>query len=75
MSIILASAPWCGNCGPAKLLLTQAGIEFEEFDISSDDDEAQIMGQVKNLPTLLVNGEIVAVGGQEIKEWIAEQKS
>jgi glutaredoxin len=73
MSIILASAPWCGNCDPAKLLLTQAGIEFEEFDISSDDDEAQIMSQVKQIPALLVDGEIVATGSIGIKEWIKEQ--
>jgi len=74
MSIILASAPWCGNCGPAKLLLKQAGIEFEEFDISSDDDEAQVMSQVKQIPALLVDGNVVATGSIGIKEWIKEQK-
>tara|TARA_B100001094_G_C18119391_1_gene765962 strand:- start:1130 stop:1390 length:261 start_codon:yes stop_codon:yes gene_type:complete len=41
--IEIYTAPFCGYCHGAKALLSEKGLIFEEFDISSNDERSQEM--------------------------------
>lgn len=62
MSVIVYSTPTCSFCHQLKEYLTENKIEFEDIDVSSDNDKAQEMihksGQM-GVPVLDVDGEIV----------------
>ena len=36
---------WCGYCRMAKMLLDDSGIEYEEYDVTSDREKEQEMVQ------------------------------
>lgn len=74
MSLFLASADWCTNCGPVKTLLIQSGIDFEVLDVDSEDSEAQIPEGLRGIPALIKNNKVIAVGVDNIKEWIKGNK-
>ena len=35
--LVLASASWCPSCGPAKLALTAAGVDYDVLDVDGED--------------------------------------
>lgn len=72
--LILASAPWCANCKPAKLALEAAGVEFEEFNVDGDDAEAQMPEGLRGIPSLILDGKIVATGAGGVLNYAADAK-
>lgn len=72
--LVLASASWCSNCGPAKTALLQAGVEFDVFDVDGEDAEAQKPKGLRSIPALIQNNEVIAVGTMGINKWIQENK-
>ena len=75
MSFILATGSLCANCGPAKNILRKAGVEFEEFNVESEDAEAQLPAGIRGVPTLIKDGEIVAVGVMGVKNYVSDNHS
>ena len=62
MKIIIYSTPNCPYCIKAKEYLKEKGVEFEEIDISKDQEAAQdIMKRSKQMsvPVIEINGELV----------------
>ncbi len=51
------STPWCGYCHRLKAQLSREGIEFEEVDIETTPEAAEIVERVNNgnqtVPTLV----------------------
>ncbi len=50
------TTPGCGYCSQAKQFLTEKGVEFEAFDVSSDKDAMQEMrkmtGGARSVPVI-----------------------
>ena len=57
----------CPYCVRAKALLHKKGVDFEEFDITKDDDKRkwliQASGGRKTLPQIFIHGE--PIGGYD----------
>lgn len=60
--VIVYSTPTCHFCHMAKDFFKEKGIEFEDFDVSTDLEKRKEMldksGQM-GVPVLLINGEII----------------
>lgn len=69
----LLSANWCSNCSPMKLWLTQQGVDFVTLDIDDLGEEYLDSLNVRAIPTLVLNDQVVAVG-ENIKKFILEAK-
>lgn len=68
------SADNCDYCRRAKSLLTDAGVEFEEFDIASDNNRQSLMDRLprmRSIPQIFVNGE--HIGGYEDLEILKQR--
>lgn len=70
--VVVVSASWCGQCGPYKKALEQAGIEFEVCDADAPENEALLtkLG-VRGLPTTIiyVDGAVaVTLAGAQVKK-------
>ena len=72
--LLLATGAGCGNCGPAKLALAAADIEFDILDVYGDDAEAQMPEGLRGIPALIQSNEILAVGLGPITQWIDKSK-
>ena len=70
MSYVLASATWCRNCGPVKLMMNQMGINFQVLDVDSEDDEAQLPEGLRGIPALIEDGKVVATGQDGIRMFL-----
>ena len=61
-NIIIYSTPTCPWCNVMKEFLKEKGIEFEEIDVSKDQEKAQEMieksGQM-GVPQLEINGKMI----------------
>jgi len=62
--IIVYTTPWCHECRAAKRFLAERGIRFEEIDIESNPQAAEIVMKLndgmRKVPTLDVEGTIVS---------------
>lgn len=72
--IILASAVWCSNCKPAKMALDTANIDYDVFDVDSEDAEANMPEGLRGIPALILEGKVVAQGQLGIVNWINDNK-
>lgn len=56
------STPTCPYCTRVKEFLTSSGVQFENIDVSSDQEKAQEMidlsGQM-GVPVVVIDGEVV----------------
>lgn len=66
------SAQWCANCNPMKLWLTQQGVDFVTIDIDEAEDGYLDSLNVRAIPTLVLNEEVVAIG-EDIRSYIKEK--
>ena len=60
--VIVYSTPTCPHCINAKKFLTDNNIEFENFDVSSDQTKANEMIQKSGqmgVPVVEIEGEII----------------
>lgn len=61
-NVVIYSTPTCPWCHRAKDYLTEKGIEFADYDVSTDQDKAMEMieksGQ-RGVPVLDIDGTIV----------------
>jgi len=68
MAITIYSTPTCPYCNMAKEFFKEKKIEFEDFDVSEDDEKAKEMveksGQT-GVPVIDLNGEIIIGFDQE----------
>lgn len=56
-SVSVFSAPWCAGCKIVKKALTNAGIEFEEVDISTKEGQEMAKNlSIKSIPVTFVFG-------------------
>ena len=60
--VVVASAPWCQNCGTVKQLLKNKGIQFTEVNIAQDMEYAKRY-HIRTVPTTLV------FSGTEVKQF------
>lgn len=73
-SVEIYSADNCDYCRRAKSLLVDADIEFEEFDIASDDHRETLMSRLprlRSIPQIFINGE--HIGGYEDLEILSKR--
>ncbi len=60
--VLIYSTPTCPYCNQTKEYFKEKGIQYEDFDVSSDSAKAQEMidksGQM-GVPTLDIEGEII----------------
>ncbi len=59
--IVLYGKPGCGLCDHAREALIQAGVEFQEVDITTDPGLKEEFGVL--IPVVEVNGEVVFEAG------------
>jgi glutaredoxin 3 len=61
---------YCPFCVRAKLLLKQKGVDYEELDVTSDEELREKMidlsGGRRTVPEIFINGKIVG-GYEELK--------
>jgi ribonucleoside-triphosphate reductase (formate) len=69
----IVTSPTCPNCPRAKKALKEAGIEYEEIDVTTNADKLKEMG-IMSAPTLIV-GEKIISGVGPIVGWIKNQKA
>ena len=55
--VVVASAPWCQNCGTVKQLLKNKGIQFTEVNIAEEMEYAK-QYRIRSVPTTLVISDI-----------------
>ncbi|RMD45457.1 thioredoxin reductase [Candidatus Pacearchaeota archaeon] len=77
--VIIYSTPQCPWCKKTKKLLSEIGVDFTDYDVSSDKDKANEMmkksGQ-NGVPVLDIDGEIVVgYNPEKIKELLSENKN
>lgn len=62
MTVIIYSTPTCGYCKRAKSYLEEKGVEYEEIDVSSNQEKAKEMveksGQM-GVPVIEVDGKML----------------
>jgi alkyl hydroperoxide reductase subunit F len=66
MGIEIFTRDWCPYCAKAKTLLTAKGVEYQEIDITSNDELQQEMirrSKRRTVPQLLLDGE--SIGGYD----------
>ena len=58
--IIVYSSPSCGNCNKAKNTLTEKGLDFQEIDITQDNNARNklLQGGFARLPVFELDGEL-----------------
>ncbi|MGE5284587.1 MAG: glutaredoxin family protein [Actinomycetota bacterium] len=65
--IVVYTTPWCRDCKAAKRFLEERGIAYEEVDIESRPEAAEIVMKLDNgmrkVPTLDVEGVLVSGDG------------
>lgn len=58
--IVLYTTPYCGFCQAAKRLLAGKGLDFEEIDVSFDDEKRSEMtaraGGQRTVPQIFIHG-------------------
>lgn len=66
--VVIYTVDYCPYCNKAKKLLTEKGIEFEDNDITQNEDEMrEKLGEMYNIqgrvtvPQIIING--VHIGG------------
>jgi glutaredoxin 3 len=83
--IVLYTTPYCGFCQAAKRLLASKGLEFEEIDVSADNEKRSEMmdraGGRRTVPQIFIHGH--HVGGHaelsaleragELEAWIERE--
>jgi len=77
MKIKIFSTPNCPYCIKAKEYLKEKGLEFEEIDISKDQDAAQdIIKRSKQMsvPVIEIDGELVIGFDKEKIDELLENK-
>ena len=56
-------SPTCGHCRRAKEFLSKRGLDFEAFDVTSDNDAYEEMKRITNgarsVPVLEIGGQIL----------------
>jgi glutaredoxin len=59
--VVLYATSWCGYCDKARVLLSDHGIEFYEYDIESSTEGRKQFKRLggKGVPLLLINGEVL----------------
>ena len=60
--VFVYSMPSCPYCNQAKTYFKEQGIEFSEFDVSTDQARANEMYQISgqdSVPMMVINGRIV----------------
>ncbi len=66
-NILLYTTPFCGYCNAAKRLLRGKGLDFEEIDVSFDQEKRTEMVQLamglRTVPQIFIHGR--HVGGYE----------
>jgi glutaredoxin-like YruB-family protein len=74
--VILYTLPTCPGCVQIKHFLRQKGVEFEEYDISKNEEARKEMikktGQ-KGVPVIEVDGTIIVGFQEEILEQALEK--
>jgi len=59
-SIVLYTAPWCGDCWRAKLFLRERNVAFCEVNVDEDPDAEDLVLRVnqgrRKVPTIEVDG-------------------
>lgn len=66
INLILYTGSWCVSCKGVKKLLDEAGISYDQADITSDigmQDAKQY--NIKALPTMRI-GDVLLVGSKQI---------
>jgi glutaredoxin 3 len=84
--ILLYTTHFCGFCLAAKRLLTKKDLEFEEIDVSFDDEKRSEMtarsGGGRTVPQIFIHGrhvggyvelEVLARTG-ELEVWLAHEE-
>jgi glutaredoxin 3 len=65
--ILLYTTPFCGYCNAAKRLLRGKGLDFDEIDVSFDQEKRAEMAQramgLRTVPQIFIHGR--HVGGYE----------
>ena len=83
--IVLYTTRYCGYCLAAKRLLAGKGLDFEEIDVSFDDEKRREMtgrsGGRRTVPQIFIHGH--HVGGHdeltalehagELEDWLARE--
>ncbi|HUU65923.1 MAG TPA: glutaredoxin 3 [Methyloceanibacter sp.] len=83
--IVLYTTPHCGFCLAAKRLLAGKGLDFEEIDVSFDNEKRSEMmaraGGVRTVPQIFIHGH--HVGGHsdlaaleragELEDWLLRE--
>ncbi|RMD50899.1 NrdH-redoxin [Candidatus Parcubacteria bacterium] len=62
MKVIVYSTPTCPFCKMAKEFLTENNVEFEDVDVSADQERAREMvekSQQMGVPVIDIDGQIV----------------
>jgi mycoredoxin len=64
-TIKMYTTSWCGDCRMAKMFLAERGIAYEEIDIETTPEGAEIVMRAndgkRKVPTLDIDGRFVAV--------------
>ena len=75
MKVEIYTKDHCIWCDRAKGLLNAHSIDFEEFDLSNDEERVQFYEKlgdnVKTVPQVFINGQRVG-GYQDLRAWLKD---
>jgi len=65
----------CPHCARAKVLLTEAGIEYEALELNKDysDRTLRAVTAATTFPQVFLNGELIG-GADELESWLGNQE-
>jgi len=71
-NVIIYTSPTCPHCQQAKNFLEEKNIEFENYDVTSDQDKAEEMKEKSgsmSVPVIDIDGDIiVGFDKEKVKE-------
>lgn len=75
LDVAVFSRPGCPHCARAKVMLRDAGIDFEVLELNSEfsDRTLRAVSGRTTVPQIFINGDLVG-GADDLDAWLAGQK-